>query len=630
MGGVCSGGKSTIRDAKEGSETKVSRSPGRQRLTNGSDKQKEVSSSLCSDGEASQNALQKHDGSNLSVAVSCRVKSSSTAQNGPSKIAKKSAFSERSRNLSFKQAVKILDTIGKSVSGLSNEFIYGLVSRGNKISILAFEVANTIVKGANLLESLSENNIQSLKDTLRSEGVQRLVSQDMNKLLMIASSDKREEFDVFLREVIRFGDLCKDSHWHNLGRYFSRLQSDDSDLKPLREEAETTIGELSLFARYTSELYHELNILDRFEQDYKQKLEEAKCFNLPHGGEELMMLRDELKHQQKLVKSLKRKSLWSRNIEEIMVKLIGFATYIHQKFMGAFGSNGLITMGSREDAHRSNNTQRLGPTGLALHYANIIIQIDTIASRPACLPHNIRDSLYHALPSSVKTALRSRLKAVSLNERFSISRVKAEMEKTSRWLIPFATNTIKAHQKFGWVGDWANASKDSAKSTSTSNEPICLQTLYHADKEKTDLYILEIVVWLHQLMSLVKERVHSIGPLSIESPSHQRAPKFHPKMQQFPPINYSVQKPDLPKKAEVKLSQEDRNLLEEVCRRRSVPGISKSQSLTVSRKKRRGKVCPLSRSTGSSPSREMGERPVSKHPSIDVLDLIDGLNETLN
>lgn len=156
--------------------------------------------------------------------------------------------------MSLKQALKVLDTVGKSVPGLSKEFVCGSVSGGTKVSILAFEVANTIVKGENLLRSLSENNIQSLKEALRSEGVQRLVSGDMEELLMFAASDKRFfpsidaenffwdlgsrtslkskhkyffclyrlEFDVFLREVIRFGDRCKDSQWHNLGRYFSK------------------------------------------------------------------------------------------------------------------------------------------------------------------------------------------------------------------------------------------------------------------------------------------------------------------------------------------------------------------------------------------------------------------------
>jgi hypothetical protein len=35
----------------------------------------------------------------------------------------------------------------------------------------------------------------------------------------------REELAIFSREVIRFGDLCKDPIWHNLGRYFDKYVS---------------------------------------------------------------------------------------------------------------------------------------------------------------------------------------------------------------------------------------------------------------------------------------------------------------------------------------------------------------------------------------------------------------------
>lgn len=58
--------------------------------------------------------------------------------------------------------------------------------------MLAFEVANTIVKGANLLQSLSEENVQLLRTQIfPSEGVQKLVSTDMNELLNIAATDLR-------------------------------------------------------------------------------------------------------------------------------------------------------------------------------------------------------------------------------------------------------------------------------------------------------------------------------------------------------------------------------------------------------------------------------------------------------
>ncbi|KAE8716372.1 Detected protein of confused Function [Hibiscus syriacus] len=171
-------------------------------------------------------------------------------------------------------------------------FVTGLASRGNTISILAFEVANTMAKGANLLRSLSEQNIQFLKkDVLHSAGVQKLVSTNMKELLSIVAADKR--LDI-----------------HN------------SLHKQVRADAETTMKELASLAPHTSELYHELNALDKFEQEYRRKQEEVESLNLPKSswitGENLMILQSELKQQRKLVRCLKKKSLWSRTLEELL------------------------------------------------------------------------------------------------------------------------------------------------------------------------------------------------------------------------------------------------------------------------------------------------------------------------
>lgn len=105
-----------------------------------------------------------------------------------------SSFLGRAGMVGLERAVDVLDSLGSSMSNLNpnSGFLYGITSRGNKISILAFEVANTVVKGANLMQSLSEEDIQFLKkDILHSEGVQQLVSTDMNQLLSIAAADKR-------------------------------------------------------------------------------------------------------------------------------------------------------------------------------------------------------------------------------------------------------------------------------------------------------------------------------------------------------------------------------------------------------------------------------------------------------
>ncbi|XP_026411483.1 uncharacterized protein LOC113306779 isoform X2 [Papaver somniferum] len=542
----------------------------------------------------------------LDRALSHKSRSTKLRPAAVAKVSEVSSLLGRAGTAGLGKAVEVLDTLGSSMTNLnlSSGFVSGVATKGNKISILAFEVANTIVKGAALMNSLSKENIKHLKEeVLPSECVQHLVSKDMDELLRIAAADKREELKIFSGEVIRFGNRCKDPQWHHLDRYFERLASELAPQRHLKVEAETVMHHLMTLVQNTAELYHELHALDRFEQDYRRKLQEEDNSNVAQKGDSLAILRAELKSQRKHVRGLKKKSLWSRILEEVMEKLVDLVHFLHLEIHEAFSTadNDKLVKESM------NNHQRLGPAGLALHYANIITQIDTLVSRSSSVPPNTRDNLYQGLPPTVKSALRSKLQSFHVKEELTVPQIKAEMEKTLQWLVPIATNTTKAHHGFGWVGEWANTGSDVNRKPSGQTELIRIETLHHAEKEKTESYILELVVWLHHLVSQSR-----YGPNGgIRSPI--KSPIRSPNQKTF---QLSSHKPSPPSPL---LTDEDQQMLRDVSKRKLTPGISKSQEFD---KTRLSKHCRLSKSNSHSPTTGFNKEffPIRRAPAVPVID----------
>ncbi|CAA0827841.1 Protein of unknown function (DUF668 [Striga hermonthica] len=405
----------------------------------------------------------------LSRVSSDKSRSTRSKQVAMAKVSEVSSLLGRAGTAGLGKAVDVLDTLGSSMTNLniSGGFASGIATKGIPISILAFEVANTVVKGANLMHSLSHENIRHLKEiVLPSEGVQQLISKNMDELLSIAASDKRDELKVFSGEVIRFGNRCKDPQWHNLDRFFEKLEMDPTPHEQLKEAAEADMQQLMMLVQYTAELYHEMHALDRFEQDCRRKAqEEESSSSTLREGDSLAILRAELKTQKKHVKSLKKKSLWSKILEEVMEKLVDIVHFLHLEIHSAFGSSDGNT--PAKDHHQS-----LGSAGLSLHYANIINQIDTLVTRSNSVPPSTRDALYQGLPPTIKSALRAKLQSFQLKEELTVPQIKAEMEKTLQWLVPMATNTTKLHHGFGWVGEWANTGESRAANGPRPKSPI--------------------------------------------------------------------------------------------------------------------------------------------------------------
>ncbi|RCV28339.1 hypothetical protein SEVIR_5G403100v4 [Setaria viridis] len=538
------------------------------------------------------------------------------------KVSEVSSILGRASTAGLGKAVDVLDTLGSSMTNLNiSGFGSSTTTKGNKISILAFEVANTIVKGCNLMRALSKDSIKHLKETvLHSEGVQNLISKDMDELLKIAAADKREELKVFSTEVVRFGNRCKDPQWHNLDRYFDKLASERTPQHHLKEEAESVMQQLVICVQFTAELYHEMHALDRFEQDYQRKHQEEDGSSVVQRGDNLHILKQEVKSQRKHVKSLRKKSLWSKNLEEVMGKLVDIVHFLHLEIHNAFGRSD-----NEESQEPTKRRNRLGPAGLALHYANIISQIDTLVSRSSSIPPNTRDALYQSLPPTIKSSLRSKLHSFGVKEELTVSQIKAEMEKTLRWLVPIATNTTKAHHGFGWVGEWANAGSDVNCKPTGQMDLTRIETLYHADKDKTEAYILELVLWLHHLISQSKTANGERSPIKspVRSPTQRGAS-----------ITLSPNKTS--SNSSPLLTQEDQDMLRDVKYRKFIPGISKSQEFDT--KARLNKQSRLSKSNSHSPS--SGNRKellsirrllpvidfeIDRTKALDVIDRVDNL-----
>ncbi|CAN1216000.1 Protein PSK SIMULATOR 1 [Linum perenne] len=356
--------------------------------------------------------------------------SARSRQGAVSKVSEVSSRLGRAGSVGLGKAVDVLDTLGSSMTNLNRNggFASSVTTKGNELGILALEVANTIVKGYNLMQSLSKRNIRRLKEgVLPSEGIQNLVSNDTDELLRIVAADKR-------------------------------VSKEFAPQRQSKEEAESVMEVLMILVQNTAELYQELQVLDKIDHEYQHKHIEDAISGKGRKGKGVAVLRAELKSQKKEVRNLKKKSLWSRSVEEVMGKLVDIVRFLLLEINETFGREDNSTVINES----LSSQKRLGPVGLSLHYANMVLQIDDI---------------------------------------LSVTEIKDEMEKTLGWLVPMSTNTAKDHHGFGWVGEWANTGPDgSRRSTAGNVDFIRIESLHHADKEKTEAYILQLLLWLHHLV----------------------------------------------------------------------------------------------------------------------------------
>ncbi|KAE8022562.1 hypothetical protein FH972_008352 [Carpinus fangiana] len=135
----------------------------------------------------------------------------------------------------------------------------------------------------------------------------------------------------------------------------------------------------------------------------------------------------------------------------------------------------------------------VGGSALALHYANVIIVIEKLLRYPHLVGEEARDDLYQMLPTSLRMSLKTNLKSYIKNLAIYDAPLAHDWKETLdgilRWLAPLAHNMIR----------WQSERNFEQHQIVTRTNVLLLQTLYFADREKTEAAICELLVGLNYI-----------------------------------------------------------------------------------------------------------------------------------
>lgn len=135
----------------------------------------------------------------------------------------------------------------------------------------------------------------------------------------------------------------------------------------------------------------------------------------------------------------------------------------------------------------------VGGSALSLHYANLIIVIEKLLRYPHLVGEEARDDLYQMLPTSLRLSLKKNLKAYVKNMAIYDAPLahdwKERIEGILSWLGPLAHNMIR------WQSERNFEQHQIVKRTNV----LLLQTLYFADRGKTESLICDLLVGLNYI-----------------------------------------------------------------------------------------------------------------------------------
>ncbi|KAI3447510.1 hypothetical protein Pfo_004175 [Paulownia fortunei] len=143
----------------------------------------------------------------------------------------------------------------------------------------------------------------------------------------------------------------------------------------------------------------------------------------------------------------------------------------------------------------------LGYAALALHYANVIILIEKLASSPHLISLDARDDLYSMLPATIRSCLRAKLKTFSKTLASSVydAAFAAEwslaLARILEWLSPLAHNMVR----------WQSERNFERQRLIFGSNLHLVQTLHFANQVETETAIVELLMGLNYLSRFGRE-----------------------------------------------------------------------------------------------------------------------------
>ncbi|KAJ1398892.1 hypothetical protein SESBI_30687 [Sesbania bispinosa] len=453
--------------------------------------------------------------------------------------------------------VKVKTAISNSFDSVPPKLLKKKPSFKSKrnVGVLAFEIAGVMSKLLHLWQSLSDATIVRIRnDAVTLEGVRKIISNDESFLLGLACAEFAESLRLAANSVTRLSHRCEDPNLKSFHRAF--LEFADSGRDPHGwalsgpKETEAKLKKMERYVTLTATLHREMEELSVLESGFRKVLNHNNHHSDNNNNEGSLVGKEQKLYelQQKIfwhkqeVKDLKERSLWNRSYDGVVILLVRFSFTVLARIKVVFGighsmpclSRSLSTSatvyptdqnanscdefvsGSLERSELDENKEglgsgffesnsellkpppsTLGAAALALHYANLIIVMEKMIKSPHLVGLDARDDLYGMLPSSIRSALRARLKGVGFcaSDPVLAGEWRDALGRILGWLSPLAHNMIK----------WQSERSFEQQNLVPKTNVLLLQTLFFANKEKTEAAITELLVGLNYIWRFERE-----------------------------------------------------------------------------------------------------------------------------